>query len=149
MNNKLIENLNKDLQYIQNGNIPNICAGLVLNNIFKWKAIILGPINTPYEGGIFKIFISIPKKYPFEPPTIIFKTKIYHPNIDSSGNICSDLFNTQWSPAFKISHILLYISFILSEPDINNCSVPDIANILKNNPELYRDIAKEHTRIYA
>ena len=52
---------------------------------------ILGPPNTPYDGGVFQVKIDIPVDYPFSPPEIRFQTKIYHPNVDPSGNICLDI----------------------------------------------------------
>lgn len=42
-----------------------------------------GPPETPYEGGTFKIDIIIPSEYPFRPPKMKFKTKIWHPNVSS------------------------------------------------------------------
>lgn len=41
-----------------------------------------GPKATPYENGSFKLTITIPEKYPFEPPLVKFVTPVYHPNID-------------------------------------------------------------------
>lgn len=43
----------------------------------------LGPPDTPYEGGTFQIDITIPTDYPFRPPKMKFKTKIWHPNVSS------------------------------------------------------------------
>lgn len=40
------------------------------NNLFLWKIEILGPNNTPYEKGHFKIEITIPTDYPFKPPKV-------------------------------------------------------------------------------
>ena len=53
------------------------------------KGKINGPLETVYEGGVFDIDIIIPKQYPFEPPKMMFITKIWHPNISSqTGAIC-------------------------------------------------------------
>lgn len=50
---------------------------------------ISGSSGTPYEGGVFEIDIRIPPQYPFVPPKMHFKTKIWHPNISSqTGAIC-------------------------------------------------------------
>ena len=52
---------------------------------------IMGPPNTPYDGGVFQVKIDIPVDFPFSPPEIRFQTKIFHPNVDPSGNICLDI----------------------------------------------------------
>ena len=144
-----IKRLNKELEDMKKNDVSNLSAYPINGNLFEWEAVILGPISTPYEGGVFNLSISIPSNYPFKPPNIIFKTKIYHPNINSSGNICLDILKTQWSPALTISKILLSICSLLSDPNPNDPLVPEIANIFKNNPELYYQTAKEWTNIYA
>ena len=144
-----IQRLNKELKDMLKDDIPNLSAGPINDNLFEWGAVILGPIGTPYEGGVFHLTISIPTKYPFKPPSVIFNTKIYHPNINSSGNICLDILKSQWSPALTISKILLSICSLLADPNPNDPLVPEIAGVLKNNPELYNKTAREWTNIHA
>ena len=144
-----IKRLQKELSDMIKEDIPNLSAGPVDNNLFEWEAVILGPIGTPYEGGVFNLSISIPNNYPFKPPIVIFKTKIYHPNINSSGSICLDILKNQWSPALTISKILLSICSLLSDPNPNDPLVPDIAKLLKDNPEIYNANAREWTNQYA
>jgi ubiquitin-conjugating enzyme E2 D/E len=144
-----IKRLQKELLDMQKDATPNLSAGPINDNLFEWEAVILGPIGTPYEGGVFNLSISIPSNYPFKPPIVIFKTKIFHPNINSAGSICLDILKTQWSPALTISKILLSICSLLSDPNPNDPLVPDIANMLKNNVELYNQTAREWTTLYA
>ena len=120
--------LKKEYEDIKKNDIPNISAGLKDDNLYEWEAVILGPENTVYEGGVFYVNISIPEKYPFVPPIVIFKTKIYHPNINSAGNICLDILKNNWNSALTISKVLLSICsfddckklFILSDEIISN-----------------------------
>lgn len=41
----------------------------------------VGPENSFYEGYEFDLKIDVPVEYPLVPPTIKFKTKIFHPNV--------------------------------------------------------------------
>lgn len=42
-----------------------------------------GPPDTPYEGGTYVVDIKVPNEYPFKPPVMAFKTKLWHPNVSS------------------------------------------------------------------
>ena len=41
-----------------------------------------GSADTPYDGGTCVLRLSVPQRYPLEPPKARFVTPIYHPNID-------------------------------------------------------------------
>merc|ERR1712178_276172 len=62
-----------------------------------------GPTETPYEGGQFALEIFLPEEYPMQPPKILFRSKIYRPNIDKLGRNCLDFLKTNWSPALQLS----------------------------------------------
>jgi ubiquitin-conjugating enzyme E2 D/E len=78
-------------------------AGPVGDDLFHWQATIMGPPESPYQGGVFFLTIHFPTDYPFKPPKVAFTTRIYHPNINSNGSICLDILRSQWSPALTIS----------------------------------------------
>jgi ubiquitin-conjugating enzyme E2 G2 len=50
------------------------------DDLFVWEAMIQGPEDTPYEGGIFPAELKFPKDYPLMPPTMRFQCDIWHPN---------------------------------------------------------------------
>lgn len=127
----------------------NCSAGPVDDDIFHWEGSIMGPTETVYEGGIFNLDIQFPKNYPFKPPKVRFKTKIYHPNINSGGFICLDIFKDNWSPALTISKVLLSICSLLTDPNPDDPLVVDIADEYVNEREKYNDTARTWTQIYA
>ena len=105
--------IRKELDNIKNDPPVNCSAGPDNDDIFNWSATVMGPQGSPYEGGIFYLNIVFPQNYPFKPPKITFVTKVYHPNINSSGGICLDILKDQWSPALTIDKVLLSICSLL------------------------------------
>lgn len=51
-------------------------------DISHLRCIIKATEETPYKGGFFTFELIIPNNYPFHPPTVYCRTKIWHPNID-------------------------------------------------------------------
>ena len=59
----------------------------------------VGPKNTPYEGGLFTLLAIFPDNYPIKGPEIKFINKIYHLNVDFKyylGHICVANLNSWW-----------------------------------------------------
>jgi ubiquitin-protein ligase len=126
-----------------------LCSFNSCNVVFHWQAIILGPSDSPYAGGVFVLNISFPNDYPFKPPKINFMTPIYHPNINEKGGICLDILKDNWSPALTISKVLLSICSLLTDPNPDDPLVPEIARLYKTDRARYESVAREHTRKYA
>jgi ubiquitin-conjugating enzyme E2 D/E len=145
-----LKRLNAELREILETPPLNCSAGPInYDNMYEWYAIILGPVDTPYQGGTFKLKITFPRNYPFKPPIINFVTKIYHCNINYSGSICLDILNTNWSPVLTISKVLLSICSLLDEPNPNDPLVENIAKLYNTNKELHDQNARQYTLKYA
>jgi len=86
-------------------------------NLLSWTATIEGPDGTPYAGLTLKLTMAFPSNYPYAPPTVLFKTPIYHPNFDFSGRICLDILKDKWTAAYNIQTVLLSLQSLLGEPN--------------------------------
>ncbi|XP_073116542.1 uncharacterized protein [Elaeis guineensis] len=114
-----------------------------------FNVMILGPTQSPYEGGVFKLELFLPEEYPMAAPKVRFLTKIYHPNIDKLGRICLDILKDKWSPALQIRTVLLSIQALLSAPNPDDPLSDNIAKHWKANEAEAVEKAKDWTRLYA
>uniref|UniRef100_G1SW41 E2 ubiquitin-conjugating enzyme n=1 Tax=Oryctolagus cuniculus TaxID=9986 RepID=G1SW41_RABIT len=141
--------LGQELTDLQRDPPAQCSAGPVGDDLFHWQATIMGPTDSPYQGGLFFLTIHFPTDYPFKPPKVAFTTKIYHPNINSNGSICLDILRSQWSPALTVSKVLLSICSLLCDPNPDDPLVPEIAHTYKADREKYNRLAREWTQKYA
>ena len=71
--------------YSNNSLVVGIYAEPNEKNYRHFQVKIAGPSQTPYEGGMFDAELYLPEEYPMVPPKVLFRTKIFHPNIDRLG----------------------------------------------------------------
>jgi ubiquitin-conjugating enzyme E2 D/E len=141
--------LKRELASITKNPPENFSAGIKNDDLYNWEATLMGPPDSPYEGGIFKLSIKCSSQYPFRAPEFKFQTRVYHPNISESGEICLDILKNQWSPALTISKVLLSISSLLTDPNPDDPLDGESAGVYKNDREEFNSIARELTRKYA
>ena len=145
-------------------------------DIHQWQILIDGPKGSPYEvrcfppqlltycrsfseiiaeklqGGVFNLHLSLPTEYPFKPPTLSFKTKIYHPNVtnDDKGSMCLGMLRAdEWKPSSKIDAVLSFAQALLSEPQPDDAVEGGIAREYKENKKEFIKTAKAWTKQYA
>ncbi|PPD87714.1 hypothetical protein GOBAR_AA40419 [Gossypium barbadense] len=124
----------KELKDLQKDPPTSCSAGPVAEDMFHWQATIMGPPDSPYAGGVF---------------LVAFRTKVFHPNINSNGSICLDILKEQWSPALTISKVLLSICSLLTDPNPDDPLVPEIAHMYKTDRAKYETTARSWTQKYA
>ncbi len=76
-------------------------------NVADVQAEIDGPTGTPFQGGLFRLRLSIPMEFPSVPPKGMFLTKIFHPNVSPAGEICVNVLKKDWTPETGIRCVLL------------------------------------------
>jgi|TARA_B100000768_G_C11144367_1_gene317492 ubiquitin-conjugating enzyme E2 Z len=108
------------------------------------KALIIGPPNTPYEGGYYLFKFEFPCDYPHNPPKVTYFTNDgatrFNPNLYKSGKVCVSILNTwrgpQWTGCQTISSTLLCLCSavlndqpLLNEPGVRSDN-PDYQNYM-------------------
>lgn len=63
--------------------------------------------GTPYAGGVFRMKLLLGKDFPASPPKGYFLTKIFHPNVGPTGEICVNVLKKDWTAELGIRHVLL------------------------------------------
>ncbi|XP_078490509.1 ubiquitin-conjugating enzyme E2-18 kDa-like [Ciona intestinalis] len=119
------------------------------DNILTWK-VLLVPESVPYNKGAFRIEINFPAEYPFKPPKITFKTRIYHPNIDEKGQICLPIISPEnWKPATKASQVLNALLVLITSPEPEHPLRGDLAEEFTKDRSKFNKSAEDYTKKHA
>jgi ubiquitin-conjugating enzyme E2 H len=110
-----------------------------------------GPKDTPYEGGIWKVHVTLPVNYPYSSPSIGFANSIFHPNVDEpSGSVCLDVINQTWSPMFDLVNVFsVFLPQLLTYPNAADPLNGEAAALYLSNKTEYNRRVREHVRKYA
>jgi len=91
------------------------------------KALIIGPVGTPYENGCFEFDIFLPHAYPSVPPMVNLRTTgngtvRFNPNLYNCGKVCLSLLGTwagpSWDPkSSTLLQVLVSIQALILVPD--------------------------------
>jgi len=139
--------LQKELQDIQSSNMKYF-RDIVVDeqNMLNWQGLIV-PDNPPYNKGAFRIEINFPAEYPFKPPKINFKTKIYHPNIDEKGRVCLPIIlPDNWKPATKTHQVIKTLVTLLNTPEPDHPLRNDLAEEYTSDKKKFLKNAEEFTK---
>lgn len=136
--------LNVDMKRIQTGNLNEngIYIEFDEKNMFKARALIVGPSDTIYECGFLFFDINFPNNYPFSPPEVKYvpQNRIrIHPNIYVNGKVCLSILGTWsgpgWTTVMDITNVLVTIQSLLDNDPL--CNEPGYEKKMQPNKELY------------
>jgi ubiquitin-conjugating enzyme E2 Z len=119
------------------------------------KVLIVGPKDTPYEGGFYLYKLELSELYPVNPPHGEFLTTNgrirFHPNYYASGKICLSILNTwsgpQWRMSQNLSIIVIHLKTILDSEPLRH--EPSFENASKKKIKAYNDVISFYNYQYA
>ena len=126
--------------------------GLFKNDLYRWIVTFLGPVDTPYNGGLFYLELKFPEDYPNNAPQIHFRTPIYHLNVypyKNSLGLVYPNFIKNWNSSITTGNILTKLFAIFYKVNPDSAFDKERANEYLNNRSLYESKIKFFTNKYA
>lgn len=128
-----VKKLQEEYKFLRkNGILATVGASVspIRKDFLHWFGCLVGPKNTPYEGGTYYFEMKFTNEYPIKGPIDVrMKTPIYHPNItNSNGHICVQYLSS-WQSTNDVAGIVNTIFDLLDTP--NPKSAYNSTNILK------------------
>ena len=120
------------------------------DNPFEWEIMIMGPADTPYEGGFFQAEMRFPSDYPNHPPKLRFVSEFYHPNVYDDGTVCISILHPpgddafgyesaseRWLPVHTVESILISVLSMISSPNDESPANIDAAKLMREDRAEY------------
>ncbi len=111
------------------------------DNIMKFEVEVdLTNEECLWKGGKYKFTVVVDAGYPHIAPKPHCDTMIYHPNIDTLGNVCLNILRSDWKPVLGINTVILGLIFLFVEPNGNDVGVnQEAAALMRDNPQAFRE----------
>jgi ubiquitin-conjugating enzyme E2 A len=123
------------------------------------NAVIIGPGDTPFEDGTFRLVMHFEETYPNKPPGVKFVSRMFHPNVYATGELCLDILQNRWSPTYDVAAILTSIQrcacllpgrmvgadlgSLLNDPNTNSPANVEASTLYKDNKKEYEKRVRE------
>ncbi|MES1914027.1 MAG: Ubiquitin-conjugating enzyme E2 2 [Cercozoa sp. M6MM] len=135
--------LMRDFQRITSDPPHGVSASPREDNLLEWNAVIFGPDETPWEGGVFHLRMSFSEEYPNKPPKVVFVTELFHPNVYANGSICLDILQKNWTPIYDVAAVLTSVQSLLSDPNPNSPANAEAAKLFVENRRAYHERVRQ------
>ena len=91
-----------------------------------------------WMGGRYDFTVRVPNEYPHKAPVVHCDTPVYHPNIDTEGNVCLNILRADWKPVLDIGNVIMGLIFLFLEPNPNDPLNHEAAAEFRERPDRFR-----------
>ncbi|RAL66857.1 hypothetical protein DID88_007639 [Monilinia fructigena] len=109
--------LMRDFKRMQTDPPAGVSASPVADNVMLWNAVIIGPADTPFEDGTFRLVMTFEEHI-----------QISHP---------------PWSPTYDVAAVLTSIQSLLNDPNTGSPANVEASNLYKDNRREYTKRVRE------
>ena len=85
-----------------------------------WVMFDLTKEDSLWKGGKYKFTVTVENEYPHKPPKVHCDTPVYHPNIDTEGNVCLNILRKDWSAVLGVRSVIMGLQFLFIDPNPND-----------------------------
>ena len=89
-------------------------------------------------GGRYDFTMRVPPDYPHKAPIVHCDTPVYHPNIDTEGNVCLNILRADWKPVLDIGNVIMGLIFLFLEPNPNDPLNHEAAAEFRENQQRFK-----------
>lgn len=103
-----------------------------------WLAVLRGPIEGPYHGGVFSLDIDLSS---FHRPIVKFQPPIHHCNVNPNSGVVG--FSVADSHQISVSELLSIVLALLVTPDVSSIKNPAAFDLYEHNRLEYDSLARQ------
>lgn len=141
-----LQNIKKSRKYLFYAH-PSVKPNILSN----WNCGFPGPDEELYKNSYYTLIFKFPPTYPFNPPTIMFKNFVYHPNVYKNGHVCLDIIQSKWKPSMNVVNFLTALQSFLVQPNVKSPANAEAGYLYVKDNKKYCEnvrlnIIKYHTK---
>ena len=118
------------------------------DNLQNMNYLIIGPDETPYQGGFYLFNVTMHNEYPFKPPRVKYISYCQYarmnPNLYQNGKVCLSVLGTwsgpSWVAAMNLGSLAMDILIRLNKNPLQN--EPGYENDINDQTPSYNEIIK-------
>ncbi|GMH52078.1 hypothetical protein TrVE_jg3808 [Triparma verrucosa] len=123
--------IQKDIAELDGGSVATITFPSA--NTLTTFCVSVTPDSGYWSGCTYSFTFTIPALYPHEPPKVHCDTQLYHPNVNTEGNVCLNILREDWKPVLDINAVIYGLIYLFYDPNPADPLNHEAAKLLREN----------------